>query len=44
MSESNSDKRFVTVKKVAEYMQLNEKGINALTTKEKLLATKKNPE
>ena len=40
MSESNSDNRFMTVRKVAEYMQLNEKGIQALTTKEKISETK----
>jgi len=44
MSESNSDNRFITVRKVAEYMQLNERGINALATKEKIPATKKNTE
>ena len=40
MSESNSDNRFMTVRQVAEYLQLNEKKIYALATKEKIPATK----
>jgi excisionase family DNA binding protein len=40
MSESNSDNRFMTERQVAEYLQLNEKNIYALATKEKIPATK----
>ena len=40
MSESNSGNRFMTVRQVAEYLQLNEKKIYALATKEKIPATK----
>jgi hypothetical protein len=41
MRKSNSDNRFMIVRKVPEYLQINDKGINALATKEKIPATKK---
>ncbi len=40
MSENNSNSRFMTVRQVAEYLQLNEKKIYALATEEKIPATK----
>ena len=40
MSENNSNSRFMTVRQVAEYLQLNEKKVNALATEEKIPATK----
>jgi excisionase family DNA binding protein len=40
MSESNSENRFMTVRQVAEYLQLNEKNVYALATKEKIPGTK----
>jgi len=40
MSKSSSDNRFITLHKFSEYLQLNEKGINALATKEKYLRKK----
>ena len=41
MRKSNSDNRFMTVRKVPEYLQINDKGINALATKEKNTRDKK---
>ena len=40
MSENSSSSRFMTVRQVAEYLQLNEKKIYALATEEKIPATK----
>ena len=40
MSENNSNSRFMTVRQVAEYLQLHEKKIYALATEEKIPATK----
>ena len=40
MSENNSNSRFMTVRQIAEYLQLNEKKIYALATEEKIPATK----
>ncbi len=40
MSENNSNSRFMTVRQVAEYLQLNEKKIYTLATEEKIPATK----
>ena len=41
MRKSNSDNRFMIVRKVPEYLQINDKGINALATKEKNTRDKK---
>ena len=40
MSENNSNSRFMTVRQVAEYLQLNEKKKYTLATEEKIPATK----
>jgi predicted DNA-binding transcriptional regulator AlpA len=44
MSDNNLSNRFMTVRQVAEYLQLNEKNIYALATEEKYSRNKSNRE